>query len=548
MASMAGQDTPRAALRAVVAAPALRRAELAWMSGWAGEWMTLVALLVVAYQQLGVAGVGLLGLARSLPAAIGAPLSSGIADRAPKERVLLIVHGGRAVLTAATALALWLDVPVLAIIILVVPLEGSLAVLHRPTHMALLPGLARDPRELVAANVLSAVAEGGGVLAGPAIGGLIVATVSPLAGLLVGAAVAGVAALLIAPIRPATMRRSTATPREGLLETATGGMRALAANPAARLLVAIAAAQTFVRGTLTVLLVAASVRLLGLGEEGVGYLTAAIGAGGLLGALGSVAFVGRRLAPTVIVGLVLWGVPLVVLGFVPVAAIAFVLMFAVGIGNALFDVGIFTLLQRTCRNEERGRIFGVLEALIMLTVALGSIVGPVLVGVLGVKLALVAAGLILPIVAILTFRPMLGIDDAVVVPDQALELLKGVPSFEPLPLTVLESLAAEMRPVTFDADADVVIQGTIGNNFYVIRSGLAEAIIDGTPVRRMGPGESFGEIALMRDVPRTATVRTLEPTDLLALDRSAFLSAISGARGARSATERVVEARIGDAG
>ncbi len=543
---MAAEPTTGGTLRTVLAVPALRRAELAWAVGITGEWTTTVALLVVAYQQLGVAGAGLFGIARSLPAGIAAPFLAGIADRATPERVLLFVHGGRALVTLAMLTGQTVGVPIVAILIMLVPLEGMLAVLHRPTNFALLPGLARDPRELVAANVLASTGEGLGVLVGPALGGLIAAAVSPSAALLAGAVAAGIAALLIRPVRPAVMAVNRPAKREGAIDAALGGIRAIVARPAVFTLVAIAGAQTFVRGVLTVLLVAASVSLFGLGESGVGYLTAAIGAGGLIGALGAVGLVGRRLGPVVVIGLIVWGLPIAALGVVPLAFVGFVMMFAVGVANAAFDVAVFTLLQRSVPNALRGRVFGALEALIMLSVALGSLVGPLIVEGIGLRTALVATGLLLPVVALIVARRVRAIEGSVVVSDRSLALLKGVPSFAPLPLTILETLGGSLEPSHLPPGTELIRQGGVGDRFYILEKGRADVSIDGEVIRQMGPGDSFGEIALLRDVARTATVRTTEASDVLALDRGAFLSAISGARAARTATERVVETRIGE--
>ncbi|HTE64825.1 MAG TPA: MFS transporter, partial [Candidatus Binatia bacterium] len=382
------------ALRRVLANRDIRRAELAWMLGWAAEWAWLVALLVFAYNAGGVVVVGVLGLARTLPAAILAPVLSTIADRLPRHRVLLGVHTGRAVLIGLAAAAVafgWSE----WVVYLVAPLDALLAVLHRPTHASMLPGLARSPEELVAANVASSTVENVGILAGPAVGGLLIAVATPAWWFAVPGAGFVVAAIAVSGIQPAQALRRR--PRPSAIETLVGGVRVLVDFPYAGLVVGLFAAQTLVRGLLSVLLVVASVELLGLGEEGVGYLNSAIGAGGLVGALSTMVLVGRsRLAGTFTLALVLWGTPIMLIGLVPNPLVAIASLAVVGIGNAVLDVSGFTMLQRGVPNAFRGRIFGALEALVMLMVGIGSVLAPVLITGLGIQGALIATGLLLP--------------------------------------------------------------------------------------------------------------------------------------------------------
>jgi MFS family permease len=531
------------ALRRVVANPDIRRAELAWMLGWAAEWAWLVALLVFTYNAGGVVAVGVLGLARTLPAAILAPILSTISDRLPRHRVLLGVHGGRAVLiglaTAAVTLG-WSD----WVVYVIAPLDALLAVLHRPTNAAMLPGLARSPEELVAANVASSTVENIGILAGPAVGGLLVATTAP--GWWFAAPCAGfvAAALAVSGIQPPQALRRA--PRLSAVDTLVGGLRVIVAFPHAGLVVGLFAAQTFVRGLLSVMLVVASIELLGLGEEGVGYLNSAIGVGGLLGALSAMVLVGRgRLAGSFALGLVLWGAPILLLGVLPnpVAAVAFLAV--VGIGNAVLDVSGFTMLQRGVPNAFRGRMFGILEALIMLMVGIGSVLAPILITALGIRGALMATGLLLPALALISWRGIAAADAKAVIPARELALLRAVPMLAPLPLTVLEQVADDLVPVRFAAGERIIRQGEVGDRFYILAEGAAEVRVKGGKARRMGPGDSFGEIALLRDVPRTASVRATDDVVAYTLDRDAFVCAVTGDRQSVRAADAVIGERLG---
>ena len=530
------------ALRRVLANRDIRRAQLAWMLGWAAEWAWLVALLVFAYNAGGVVVVGILGLARTLPAAILAPVLSTISDRLPRHRVLLGVHTGRAGLIGLAAVAVglgWSE----WVVYLVAPLDALLAVLHRPTHASMLPGLARSPEELVAANVASSTVENVGILVGPAVGGVLIAAAAPTWWFAVPGLGFAIAAIAVSGIQsPQALRRPH---RPSAIDTLVGGVRVLVDFPYAGLIVGLFAAQTLVRGLLSVMLVVASVELLGLGEEGVGFLNSAIGAGGLVGALSTMVLVNRsRLAGTYTLALVLWGAPILFIGLIPnpLAAVAFLAV--VGIGNAVLDVSGFTMLQRGVPNAYRGRIFGALEALVMLMVGVGSVLAPVLITALGIQGALIATGLILPVLALLSWRVVAVADGKAVIPARELALLRGVPMLAPLPLTVLEQVAGDLVPVYFATGERIIGRGEVGDRFYILAEGAAEVKVGRGTAVPMGPGDSFGEIALLRDVPRTATVNATGDVMAFALDRDAFVCAVSGDRQSAQAADAVIGERL----
>ena len=528
------------ALGPVAASTNLRRSVLATFLAYAAEWAFVVVLLVYAYQDNAVLGVALIGMARTIPAAVLAPVLTGAADRLGRHRVLLSVHTLRAAAIAGAALVVAADLPPLAYALAAV--EGIAAVLHRPTLASLLPGLARNPDELVASNAATSIAENVGTFIGPAVGGLLAASTALSLALAVPAAAFLGAALLMVRVEPAAMRprRDRPTARD----VALGGIAAITRRPSVRLLVALAAAQTFVRGALTVLLVAASVELLGIGEEGVGYLTSALGAGGLVGAVvAATVVVGRSLAIPVTAGLVAWGLPIIAMGLTANAPIAFALMAVIGVGNAIFDIGAFTLLQRITPNAERNRVFGVLEALIMLTVGAGSAVAPVLTSLLGVSGALVVVGAVLPLVAVASMRGVRSVERHVVLPKHEMDLLRAVPFFAPLPLTVLEQLAGDLVEERVAEGTVLVRQGDIGDRFYILVDGTVEVLVDERSVATLASGDAFGEIALLRDIPRTATVVAREECRVASIDRDAFVSAVSGDRVSTAAANLIVAER-----
>ena len=534
------------ALRRVLVNPDIRRALLAWMLGYAGEWSWLVALWVYAYQTSGVVAVGILGLARTLPAALLSPALSTITDRLPRHRVLLAIHIGRASLVGLAAIAIIAGLPPL-LVYAIAPLDAFLGVLHRPTHMPLMPALARSPEELVASNVASSTFEGIGTLIGPALGGLLIATTTPAWGFAVPAVVFGMAALSVSGIHPAQALRREER-HGGVLATLFGGIGALVDYPRAGLVVGLFWAQIIVRGLLNVLLVVAAVELLSVGEQGVGYLNAAIGAGGFLGVLATVTLVSRRkMAGPFAIGLVLWGTPIALIGLLPWAPAAVLFLAVLGLGNAVLDVAGFTIMQRSVPNAVRGRIFGVLESGVMLGSGIGSAVAPLLLALLDIRGALIATGLLLPALAVITWRWVARSDADAVIPERELAILRGVPMLAPLPMTILEQVASDLAVRTYQDGDRIIQQGEVGDRFYILVAGRAEAVTDGQRLREMGPGDSFGEIALIRDVPRTASVVAVGAVEAFALDCSAFLAAVCGDKRSSSAAEAVVRERLADA-
>jgi MFS family permease len=301
----------------------------------------------------------------------------------------------------------------------------------------------------------------------------------------------------------------------------------------------------FVRGLLTTLIVVASIELLALGETGVGWLNGAIGAGGFVGALASLALAGRsRLAPAFALALVGWGAPIALIGAIPVAWLGIAALVVVGTSNALLDVAGFTLLQRVTPNRSRGAVFQLLEGGIGLGVAAGGIVAPLLIELAGVRGALVATGVVLPVVALVTWSRVERLDREAVVPTRELGLLRGIPLFAPLPLTAIERLASSLQAVDVATGERLIREGEIGDRYYVVATGELDVTREGIRLRTCGPGAGVGEIALLRRVPRTATVTATRPTSLLALEAADFLAAVTGHSGSGAAAERVIVERL----
>ena len=531
------------ALGELFRSPRLRRLQLAWGGFYLGEWAHFVALSVYAYEKGGVAAVGVLGLVRMVPAAAAVPLGAVLADRYARELVLVGVHLSRAAAVGGAAAVLAAGGPT-ALVFALAALAATFSAPFRPAQLALLPFFARTPQELVAANVSGSTLEGLAVLSGPALAGVLLAVSSPAVVLAVSAAVFLGSALLVLRIGRSERRPAAGSAKRALAE-ALAGFRTLARQPQPRLIIGLFAAQTFVRGLLNVLLVVTALRVLDIGDSGVGFLNSAFGAGGLAGALAAVSLVGRRrLANPFSLGLVFWGAPIALVGAWPAGAWALVCLALVGAGNAVLDVSGYTLIQRSVDDSVLGRVFGVFEILVMASIGLGSILAPVLVAELGPRGALAVTGALLPALALVFRSGLKAIDAAAEVPERELALLSSVPLFTPLPITTLERLASRLRPVRVPAGTEVVRQGDPGDLFYVIAAGEADVIHDGARVATLGLGQYFGEIALLRDVPRVATVVARTDLDVYALERDVFVSAVSGHAQSAAAAEDVMGARL----
>jgi MFS family permease len=537
------------AFREVFRNQGLRRIELAWAGSILGTWAYGIAVVVYAFEQGGATAVGVVGLLRWIAAAIASPFAALLGDRYDRRLVMVCSDLARVVLIAVAAVCIFVDAPPV-VIYAIAALVGVAATAFRPAEAALVPSLARTPEELTAANVAASTIESVGIFGGPALGGILLAVSGPGVVFLVTAATVLWSAVLVMGIRlpVAEPEAETAAEPGSILDELLAGFRAIARERRLRLLVGLFSAQTFVDGMLNVLIVVIALDLLDTGNAGVGFLNSAVGIGGLLGALAAAALVGRgRQAADFGVGIFIWGVPIALVAIWPNQAFVLVLLAVVGIGNTLVDVSGMTLLQRSAPEDVLARVFGVLESLLLLTVGLGALVAPLLLNWLGARGALIVAGCLLPLVVIPAWPRLNAIDRAAVIPVDRLELLRANPIFAPLPAPTLEQLADALHDVRVGDGEEVVRQGDPGDLFYLVKSGAFDVYVDGRKVQTLGRGDSFGEIALLRNVPRTATVKAQGEAELYALERRDFLGAVTGFAPSLSAAEAVIGMRLGPA-
>ena len=532
------------AFRDVFANRELRRVQLAWIGSVLGTWSYLIALIVFAYDEGGAAAVGLVGVIRTVPSALAAPFMSVLADRYPRRRVMLLASVARAVAMVLAGTIILVDGPALAVYALA-GIVVVIAVAYRPAQAALLPSLARTPGELTAANVATSMVNSVGAFAGPAVGGLLLATANMETVFFATAAAFLWTAFFVGTIRADDTSPVRSGPKKGVRGQALAGFGAIAAEPKLRLLVSLYTAQTLVAGGLSVLIVVTALDLMELSDSGVGFLNSAVGVGGLVGGVAALVLASRkRLASDFATGIILWGAPLALIGFFPEPPIALLLLAFVGIGNTLVDVAGMTLLQRAVPDEVLGRVFGALQSLLVGSMGLGAVLAPILIEVLGIRGALIATGALLPVLAALTWRQLASLDATADVPVAAADLLSTIPIFAPLPPATIEQLARGADRREAPAGTTIVRQGDAGDRFYAIAAGEVDIDVDGRPAAPLGPGDYFGEIALLRDVPRTATVTARTDVELYAVDRDDFIAAVTGHDESEAAAERVVGARL----
>ena len=483
---------------------------------------------------------------RMLPPALAAPFMGALADRYPRRLVMIAADVVRVGFVASSAAVLYVgwSVYIVYALLAVVSIAGTAS---RPAQAALLPALTRTPDELTAANAVSSMVTNVVALAGPAIGGVLVAATSDDVALLASAGTYAVSVALLAGVRePARQGAEAEKPGiRGVLDDLAEGGRTLVVERQVGILVALFGAQVVVAGVFFVLVNGLAFEVFETGEEGLGVLLSAMGAGGVVGSLVALGLAGSRLSRSLAIGVVLWGAPIALLAFWQTTTGALVLIAIIGFANTLVDVSTFTLLQRAVANDVLARVFGILESVMYATSVCGALLAAVLVSVLDFDLVLVITGAFLPILVAVTWRVLRDLDDRAPSLAERLALLRGVSFLALLPVAVREHLAGALEPEHADAGEPIVRQGEPGHQFYVVVEGEVAVDVDGQQVDAGGPGYSFGEIALLRSRTRTVTVTARTDVDLVALDRDEFLSAVTGHKESAKAAAAVVAARLG---
>jgi MFS family permease len=543
---MLSSGNARAVLRVVIGSRALGRLVASYLVVILVEYGSWITLLVVANARGGPTAAGLVALAQLLPSVAVAPMLASRLARLGLRRGLVFGYATQTLALGAEAALVAGGAP-LAVITLPTIIYSVALGATRPMHAAFLPSAVRIPQELTAANVASSWADGVGALAGPALAGVLLATGGPSAAVIAFAAISALAAPLVA-----ATGRAQGAPTDDLEEESEEvpgiieAIRVVAAQPSTRTLTAFAGGAAAVEGAMDLLVVVLAVKILAVGPSAAGYFAAAFGAGGLLGGVVAAWLMGRRLAPILIAASLGGSAALAALAGVTSATVAVALLLIVGASRAVQAVSTQTLLQRSTPFNVLVHVFALMESIRDVGLAIGALVTPLLIAVGGTRAAFIGFAAIAPIVIASTARRLRLIDSNATIPVVEMTLLRGLPVFAPLPAAPLETLARESEQLVVPSGDDVFEQGDDGDQYYAIIDGTVAILRDGVEVARLTRGEGFGEIALLHNVPRTATVRAVEDAHLLAIGQEQFLTALTNHPRVHRIAQRVASARIGE--
>ncbi|HVQ60291.1 MAG TPA: MFS transporter [Solirubrobacterales bacterium] len=511
------------------------------------NWSFAIALGVYGFEAHGAVGVGLVALVRFLPGAIASPFAGLLIDRYPRRTVLLGCSLAMGLVLAGATVAASLDAP-LAIVFIFPALFAVASCGYGPAESALTPSLAHTPQELSASNVTHSAMENTGFLVAAISTGVLLGATSPGFVFGVATAVTVVATVVIALI--GRDRRPDYEAAEGdvvgVVHEIGLGLRTLLHHPPLRLAAITLIALLLFEGFADVLVVVMALELLHLGEGSVGFLNASWGLGALIGGAGLALLLDRgKLVIAIAGGSLVLGLATMLPGIWPEPVSAYAGWLAIGLGFTFVEVAAKTLMQRLGSDETLGRVIASLESGRLAAMALGSIGAIGLIELLHVDGALIALGALMPVFVIVCWTRLRAFEVGAPVAEGPFLLLRGNSIFAPLPIATLERISHDLVPTVAEAGEDVIVQGETGTRFFLIESGEVEVFENGTFRRNEGPGESFGEIALLHDVPRTATVRATVETRLLVLEREQFLLAVTGHRRSRQVAHHVVDDRWG---
>ncbi|MGK2878877.1 MAG: MFS transporter [Solirubrobacterales bacterium] len=517
----------------------LRRLQIATAATSLGKWAFALALGVYAFREGGIAAIGIAALVQTIPATIAAPFFGLAGDHFPRQRVLAATNALRALILLVIGLAVLEGAP-LPVVFVLAALFSTVSTANQPARAALIPVLARSPRELASSMSVMGSIDAFSFLIGAGFGGVILASTSVEFLLALCCAAYTVAVILILEI-PVDTRVPTHR-RESPVQAVTAGFGAIWGDAHLRLATGMLATLSITDGLTNVLVIVTAIELLDTGTAGIGYLNIAYGIGGLVGGIAVFALLGRaHMTRALMIGSVALGIPLIAVGMHPVEWLGLLAWGAAGFGLVVVKVSSLTLIQRLSGDRVLARVLAVVEMIFVGSIGLGAILAPALVSQVGLQGALVATGAVLPAVAAMRWRGLRQLEIGTPVSQHAYELLRACPVFAPLPLATVENLARRTVPIDFDQDVEIITQGDPGDKFYVIEDGLVEVFQDGQFRRQQGIGDAFGEIALLRGSPRTATVRTVTPTRVLALDREPFLASVTGYADSHAAALDVAE-------
>ena len=550
------RDT-RESIASVFRNPSLRRIQLAGAGSMIGDWAYSTAVVVWVYGVGGAKAVGVYGALRFVLMALASPLGSTLADRLPRKAVMIASDLARAVLVVLATVCLWLGTPAWPVFLLAIA-ASLLGCVFRPAQMSLLPSLTDKPQELTAANGTASTIESLAFFVGPALGATLVALSNVETVFLLNAATFVLSAAFVAGVRPhprlhggsgaGASHASGADGAEagtpGMFAEMAAGFTTIGRSRDLTMVAVLVCTQTVVAGSMLVYSVIFAVDLLHTGPEGVGYIDSVFGVGAIVGGFYAIARAARNhIANDLALGTILWALPLLLVVAWPSPTTVFASAVVMGFGNPLVDVNFATIVQRITPDAVLGRVFGAFEGALIAGMAIGSAVMPFLIKGIGLRPALTVLALAVALPAF-AYLPRCRRLDTTLVEPEGTALLRAIPMFAPLTRATLENLARQLTRESALAGTVVLREGEESDRFLVIRSGSVRVTQGEQVLRTEGAGDYFGEIGLLRDVPRTATVTAVEDTELLSLSRSVFLEAVSGEE-SRMAADDIIARRLG---
>lgn len=523
--------------------PALRRLGLAYSLSFAVEFAIWLALLIFGYAHAGPTGALVMVMVQLLPSIALAPFIGAATDRYGPANGLIVGYILQALAIGVTAVAVLVGAHIL-LVFLLAPFTALPLTVIRPAQAALLPATVTTPQELAAANVISGWGEGAGGLLGPAAVGALIAWHGLGLAIVVCAGASAPGAFLVARLR-SSGGAPVAESALSLGSQVRASLLATWAHPTMRVLLTLRIYYYVLVGSLDFLCVILAVSVLQIGQSGAGYLNAVLGAGALGSGLVTALLLGRRnLSLVLALSILATSLALLILGLVPTAALAFAMLAAVGLSGSVFDLTGRMLLQRAAPADSLGAAFAIFEGLSDAGLLLGALLVRLSIAFGGVRAALLVPGGTGLLLLAALWRQLRAIDRRTVVPQVEIRMLRALPIFNALPALALEGIAGELEQVQVPAGTVVVHEGAPGELYYAIAAGQLEVSQQGHLLSTLSRGDGFGEIALVRGVPRTATVTATTPATLYTLDKAAFVLVLTGHALAASRAHQVADARI----
>lgn len=502
-----------------------------------GSWAYNVALAVWVFERTGSASwVAAASLGRFVPSLIFSVYGGVIAERFERRRVMLAVDLLSTTWMTLLAIVAGVDGPVLLAIVFAsfTTIGGTV---FFPAEAAMTPQLVGE-KDLAAANALNSMVANGSIIVGPGIGAVLLSLGPPEVIFFINGLTFLFSAFCIFQVK-ARSRATDVTEggAAGFFRQITVGFKAIMESTTALVLVLFSVFASFLYGTDTVLYVMIGEEKIGTGAGGFGLLLAALGVGGILaGPFVNRASAAKRLGLVITVGMIAYGLPTFFMQYVDSPTVAFGIQVLRGAGTLFVDVLAVTALQRSLPPDRIARVFGVFIALVLGAISLGAYVTPLLLGWLGLDTTLAVFGLAAPIITVLLYPKVVSIDRRNAV--RLAEMEPRIAAIEPLGIfsaasrSIVERLAGAAAEVTAAEGDWIIREGDPADAFYVLTGGAVDVFARGEMdresfIRTLEPGDYFGEIGLIENVPRTASIRAGAGVTMLRIAGNDFLDALT---------------------